>query len=144
MPTWPPPFWKTRSPGCGLEVRANWPEPKMADVLDGMLIPACAYAHAVKPEQSQPPGPLPPHTYGVPTPEYAAETTAPNEPDEEGAGASRGSGVEAGSVSRGVSLWVSVGVRFWAPPEGSAAGSRVTGAGSGSASGESAAGAAAG
>src|SRR5699024_1024825 len=99
MPTWPPPFWKTRSPGCGLEVRANWPEPKMADVLDGMWILACAYARAGKAEQSQPAGPLPPHAYGVPTPEYAAETTAPNEPDEEGAGASCVSVVEVVSVS---------------------------------------------
>src|SRR5690348_6295240 len=63
MPTCPSPSKKTRSPGW------SWSY--------GTCVPmfACAYAYMTSPEQSNPPGEAPPHTYGTPRYDIAIETT---------------------------------------------------------------------
>src|SRR5579884_3218348 len=76
MPTCPRPSKKTRSPGCSWSRDTGTPYPYCAYDECGSETPTCAYAHMTRPEQSNPPGAAPPHTYGVPSCESAIPTTS--------------------------------------------------------------------
>src|SRR5262249_21948786 len=77
MPTWLAPAKKTRSPGCSWLIETGAPIPNCAYELCGRETPICAKAYITRPEQSNPLGDAPPHTYGTPRYRIAIPTTPP-------------------------------------------------------------------
>src|SRR3954447_12804536 len=75
----------TRSPAWTLDRETGAPTPNCWNDVRGSVIPAWLNAHWTRPEQSNPPGWVPPDAYGVPIIERAAATAEPPPPPELGA-----------------------------------------------------------
>src|SRR5919108_3855817 len=87
MPLWPSPSKATMSPGWSWLRATGIPIPYWAATPWGSETPTCANTYITKPEQSNPLGDAPPHTYGVPRYCIAIATTPPRLGAETGAGA---------------------------------------------------------
>src|SRR6478609_9460840 len=70
----------TRSPAWTFARDTGVPTANCANDVRGSVIPACLNAHCTRPEQSKPPGCVPPDAYGVPIMLRAAETAEPPPP----------------------------------------------------------------
>src|SRR3954454_15933874 len=75
----------TRSPAWTFDRDTGAPTLNCWNDVRGSEIPACLNAHWTKPEQSNPPGCVPPDAYGVPILERAAPTAEPPPPELVGA-----------------------------------------------------------
>src|SRR5699024_2985003 len=87
------------SPGCRSPLATGVPPPTCAWLVRGMEMPASWWAHEVRPEQSNEPGPVAPQAYGVPSWAFAASTICwPAETS--GAGAANSTGSATASATR--------------------------------------------